>query len=139
MLQYRPVTSDIDLEQIISVTEELTSSGKPIFHGIAASPGVVTAKARFVNAREIDKVTDWQEGDILMAWFTDPEWMNILSKSSGIVTAVGGFLCHSAIVARELGIPCVIGIGSNMKKLWGETNVTIDGNKGIVYGNSVNE
>ena len=74
-----------------------------------------------------------------MAWFTDPEWMNILSKSSGIVTAVGGFLCHSAIVARELGIPCVIGIGSNMKKLWSETNVTIDGNKGIVYGNSVNE
>jgi pyruvate,water dikinase len=138
MLQYRPVTSDIDLEQIASVSEEFTSSGKPIFHGIAASPGVVRARARFVNAREIDKVTDWQEGDILMAWFTDPEWMNILSKSSGIVTAVGGFLCHSAIVARELGIPCVIGIGSNMKKLWGETNVTIDGNKGIVYGNSEN-
>ncbi|MBR3890691.1 MAG: hypothetical protein IKJ30_01300 [Bacilli bacterium] len=139
MLQYRPVTSDIDLEQIASVSEEFTSTGKPIFHGIAASPGVVTARARFVNAREIDKVTDWQEGDILMAWFTDPEWMNILSKSSGIVTAVGGFLCHSAIVARELGIPCVIGIGSNMKKLWSETSVTIDGNKGIVYANTENK
>ena len=68
-----------------------------------------------------------------MAWYTDPEWMHILSHSSGIVTAVGGFLCHAAIIARELGIPCVIGIGGdNMKKIWEEKELTIDGTNGTV-------
>lgn len=67
-----------------------------------------------------------------MAWFTDPEWMHILTKSSGIVTAVGGFLCHTAIIARELGIPCVIGIGQNMKKIWNEKIIKIDGTEGYV-------
>ena len=68
-----------------------------------------------------------------MSWYTDPEWMNILSHSSGIVTAVGGFLCHAAIIARELGIPCVIGIGGDaMKKIWNEKELTVDGSNGLV-------
>lgn len=127
MLQYRPVTSKIKLNEIEDNTEKGT------YKGIPASPGKVTAPARFINARYIDKVKDWHEGDILLAWFTDPEWMNILSNSSAIVTAVGGFLCHAAIIARELNIPCVIGIGgNNMKEIWEEEELTVDGDKGIV-------
>ena len=127
MLQYRPVTSKID------ILDQVESSDKEVFSGIPASPGRVTAPARFVNARKINQVTDWQEGDILLAWFTDPEWMHILSKSSAIVTTVGGFLCHAAIIARELGIPCVIGVGPKaMKKLWEEDVLTVDGNQGTV-------
>lgn len=135
MLQYRPVTSEIELDMIAN-EENLTEDGKEIFHGIPASPGFVSGPARFINAKYIDQVDDWHKGDILMAWYTDPEWMDILSNSSGIVTAVGGFLCHAAIIARELGIPCVIGIGQNMKKLWDEKEITIDADNGIVYGNS---
>lgn len=132
MLQYRPVTSKLDMAQV------LEQDGEEVYRGIPASPGVVTAPARFVNARYIDKLTDWRDGDILMAWFTDPEWMNILSRSSGIVTAVGGFLCHAAIIARELGIPCVIGIGGdNMKKIWEEKELTIDGINGTVKAGPV--
>lgn len=132
MLQYRPVTSKLDMSQVLDADEE------GVYRGIPASPGVVTAPARFVNARYIDQLTDWRDGDILMAWFTDPEWMNILSHSSGIVTAVGGFLCHAAIIARELGIPCVIGIGGdNMKKIWEETELTIDGTNGTVKAGPV--
>lgn len=127
MLQYRPVTTVLDMSQIYTKDEE------GIFKGIPASPGVVSGPARFVNARYIDQLTDWIDGDILMAWYTDPEWMHILSHSSGIVTAVGGFLCHAAIIARELGIPCVIGIGGdNMKKIWEEKELTIDGTNGTV-------
>lgn len=126
MLQYRPVTSELNITS--SLEEE-----KDVYRGIPASPGVVSGPARFVNARLIDKVTDWKDGDILMAWYTDPEWMNILSHSSAIVTAVGGFLCHAAIIARELGIPCVIGIGGDsMKKIWNEKELTVDGNEGTV-------
>lgn len=132
MLQYRPVTSKLDMGQVLEADEE------GVYRGIPASPGVVTAPARFVNARYIDQLTDWRDGDILMAWFTDPEWMNILSHSSGIVTAVGGFLCHAAIIARELGIPCVIGIGGdNMKKIWEEKELMVDGTNGIVKAGPV--
>lgn len=132
MLQYRPVTSKLDMAQVMEVDEE------GVYRGIPASPGVVSGPCRFVNARLIDQLTDWRDGDILMAWFTDPEWMNILSHSSGIVTAVGGFLCHAAIIARELGIPCVIGIGGdNMKKIWEETELTIDGTNGTVKAGPV--
>lgn len=127
MLQYRPVTSKLNMDEILAIEDE------GVYKGIPASPGVVSGPARFVNARYIDQLTDWKDGDILMAWYTDPEWMNILSRSSGIVTAVGGFLCHAAIIARELGIPCVIGIGgNNMKKIWEEKEITIDGNNGTV-------
>ena len=128
MLQYRPVTSKINVN-----IDEIRDGLDERFYGIPASPGIASSSARFVNAREIDKVNDWQDGDILMSWYTDPEWMDILSKSSGIVTAVGGFLCHAAIIARELGIPCVIGIGgNNMKKIWNEKELTINGNDGYV-------
>mgnify|MGYP000845922054 FL=1 len=126
MLQYRPVTSKIDIKQQISDNED-------VIKGIPSSPGRVTGSCRFINARYIDQVNDWHEGDILLSWYTDPEWMHILSKSSGIVTAVGGFLCHASIIARELGIPCVVGIGpNNMKKIWNENYLTVDGDKGTV-------
>ena len=125
MLQYRPVTSKINIIDDVEKDQ--------VIRGIPASPGKVTAPCRFVNARYINQLDDWNNGDILLSWFTDPEWMNILSNSSGIVTAVGGFLCHAAIIARELGIPCVIGIGpSAMKKIWEEEALTIDGDKGTV-------
>lgn len=130
LLQYRPVTSKI----ITNDNSAFNPENDEYYTGIPASPGFVSGKARFINARFIDKIDDWEKGNILMAWYTDPEWMNILSNSSAIVTAVGGFLCHSAIIARELGIPCVIGIGGdNMKKIWNESELTVDGDNGIVY------
>lgn len=127
LLQYRPVTTKLEIPKDINLEE------KGVYKGIAASPGFASGPARFINARYIDKVDDWKDGDILIAWYTDPEWMNILSHSSGIVTAVGGFLCHAAIIARELGIPCVIGIGGDaMKKIWNEKELIVDGTNGLV-------
>lgn len=132
MLQYRPVTSKLDMSQMLEVEQE------GVYKGIPASPGFVSGPARFVNSRYFDQLTDWRDGDILMTWYTDPEWMNVLSHSSGIVTAVGGFLCHAAIIARELGIPCVIGIGGdNMKKIWEEKEITVDGTNGTVKAGPV--
>ncbi len=107
---------------------------KDSFKGLAVSPGIVEGPAKFV--RKINELDSWTEGDILMAWFTDPEWMHVLSKSLGIVTAVGGFLCHTAIIAREIGIPCVVGIGGDaMKKIWDRTYLSINGTTGVVSTN----
>lgn len=126
MLQFRPVTVDLNLNVSTNVDKDL-------FYGISASRGIAEGPARFVNAKLIKQVNDWKNGTILMAWYTDPEWMNILVNSSAIVTAVGGFLCHSAIIARELGIPCVIGIGpNNMKKIWEDKELYVNGDEGYV-------
>ncbi|MEF9985382.1 MAG: PEP/pyruvate-binding domain-containing protein [Bacilli bacterium] len=126
MLQFRPVTVELNLNTVIEQDDSL-------IYGTSASSGIQEGRARFINARLMNQVYDWNKGDILMAWFTDPEWMNILVNSSAIVTAVGGFLCHSAIIARELGIPCVIGIGpQNMKKIWNDKELFVDGDNGYV-------
>ena len=129
MLQFRPVTTEIKHPNY-SLTQKIPLDDKT-YKGLAVSPGKVEGKAKFV--RKINELDKWNDGDILMAWFTDPEWMDVLSKSSGVVTAVGGFLCHTAIIARELGIPCIVGIGGDaMKKIWDKTYLSINGTTGIV-------
>lgn len=132
LLQYRPVTASITKQNELQQATPVAS--KDSFKGLAVSPGIVEGPAKFV--RKINELDSWTEGDILMAWFTDPEWMHVLSKSSGIVTAVGGFLCHTAIIAREIGIPCVVGIGGDaMKKIWDRTYLSINGTTGVVSAN----
>ncbi|MDD4187765.1 MAG: PEP/pyruvate-binding domain-containing protein [Bacilli bacterium] len=125
MLQYRPVTSKI----ITKSFSKNQSSNE--FYGIPASPGSAKGLAKY-----IDKPTDEiQENNILLAWSTDPDWLPHLLKSQGAVTAYGGFLCHTAIVCRELNIPCITGISKqSMNKLLEKDNpyLIIDGNKGII-------
>ena len=128
MLQFRPVTKSAKLNEL---TQDIITDKNRDFKGTPASSGYAEGSAKFVRTiKELDK---WNDGDILMAWFTDPDWMDILSKSSGVVTAIGGFLCHTAIIAREMGIPCVVGIGGDsMKKIWDKTYLSVDGTTGIV-------
>lgn len=126
MLQYRPVTAKIQVENIMD-----SKMNNSIIQGVPASGGYVDGNAKFIgkNFRDVD----WNSREILLAWFTDPDWLDILQKASGLVTAVGGMLCHAAIIARELEIPCVTGIGGeNMKQIWGGGRIKIDGYKGIV-------
>lgn len=70
--------------------------------GLPASAGEIEGPAKFLYT--VDEKTDWNEGDILISRFTSPEWMNVLTKVGGVVTAFGGLLSHTAIVARELGV-----------------------------------
>lgn len=133
LLQFRPVTTALPISASNTNGSEYTELGNEIFHGIAGAAGFHEGPASYIRLINEYDINLWHDGDILMAWFTDPEWMEVLTKCSGIVTAVGGFLCHTAIIARELGIPCVIGIGQNMKKLWDSQHVAIDGTNGLVY------
>lgn len=129
LLQYRPVTKEIELNKNNSLVS--IDKNNAIFKGSPASAGEVLGKAEFY--RNLSDIKEWHDGDILMSWFTDPDWMDIMSRSSGLITAVGGLLCHSAIIARELGIPCVTGIGSKaMKTIWGEKEMYLNGTTGEV-------
>ena len=70
---------------------------------------------------------------ILLTDFTDPQWVPIMMKASAIVTAEGGFLSHSAIISRELGIPCVTGVGySNIEKISEYNKIGVDGTRGLI-------
>jgi phosphohistidine swiveling domain-containing protein len=106
-----------------------TSEGQ--LHGIAGSPGVVTSTARLIRGPE--EFGKLQNGDILVAPLTNPVWTPLFAIASGVVTEVGGILSHGAIVAREYGIPAVMGVAGATKLVQEEQTMTVDGSKGIVY------
>ncbi|NMU75702.1 phosphoenolpyruvate synthase, partial [Vibrio parahaemolyticus] len=77
-----------------------------------------------------------QEGDVLVTDMTDPDWEPVMKKASAIVTNRGGRTCHAAIIARELGIPAIVGCGDATSKLTDGATVTVscsEGETGYVY------
>jgi pyruvate,water dikinase len=99
--------------------------------GIASSPGVVTGMARVIRGPE--EFGKLQNGDILVAPLTNPVWTPLFAIASGVVTEVGGILSHGAIVAREYGIPAVMGVAGATRLVQEGQTMTVDGSKGIVY------
>merc|ERR1711934_597597 len=73
----------------------------------------------------IDEMSKFTEGDILVADMTDPDWEPIMKKAGAIITNRGGRTCHAAIIARELGIPAVVGCGDATDKLAAGDEVTV--------------
>ena len=126
MVQFRPATVELVKEEI----EEKTDSKKEIIQGIACSGGECEGNAQFV--RMPANIDEFQEGNILLAMFTDPEWILLMRKAGALVTAMGGFLCHTAIIARELGIPCVTGIGRDALLNLKDKRILVNGFKGEI-------
>jgi pyruvate,water dikinase len=100
-----------------------------VLQGIGTSPGHVTGRAVIVEDPGADKI---RRGDVVVARHTDPGWTPILSIIGGIVMEEGGLLNHCSIVARELGIPSVVGVGRATQLIPEGARVTIDGGSGRV-------
>ncbi len=100
-------------------------------HGIASSPGVVTGMARLLRGPE--EFGKLKNGEILVAPLTSPVWTPLFAIASGVVTEVGNILSHGAIVAREYGIPAVMGVAGATRLVQEGQMMTVDGSKGIVY------
>lgn len=98
--------------------------------GVAASSGQVTAPARVLAGPE--QFGQMQSGEVLVARMTTPAWTSLFTMASGVVTDVGGPLSHSSIVAREYGIPAVLGTGVATQRLRSGQLVTVDGDAGTV-------
>ena len=107
------------------------------FTGVPTSPGQVTATARVLHGPEdFDQL---QPGDILVAGITTPAWTPLFALASGVVTDIGGPLSHGSIVAREYGIPAVLGTGVATKIIQSGQTIAVDGTSGtvtILNGNS---
>jgi phosphohistidine swiveling domain-containing protein len=98
--------------------------------GLPASSGVVEGPARFVSSlEEFDKV---QEGEILVCRMTNPAWVVLFTKIVGLVTEAGGTTSHPAVVAREFGIPAVVGTGNAGERIKTGDRVRVNGATGVV-------
>jgi len=98
--------------------------------GVAASPGVVTAPARVVHGPE--DFARMQTGEILVAPLTTPAWTPLFARAAAVVTDIGGPLSHGSIVAREYGIPAVLGTGIATARIPTGQLITVDGAKGTI-------
>jgi pyruvate,water dikinase len=99
--------------------------------GIAGSPGTITSVARVIHGpEEFDKL---QKGEILVAPLTNPVWTPLFAIAGGVVTEAGGILSHGAIVAREYGIPAVMGVAGATQWVRDGQLMTVDGNQGIAF------
>ncbi|MDQ1593819.1 MAG: rifampicin phosphotransferase, partial [Arthrobacter pascens] len=100
------------------------------FSGVGASSGQVTAPARVLGGPE--DFASMRPGEVLVARMTTPAWTPLFAMASGVVTDVGGPLSHSSIVAREYGIPAVLGTGVATQRLASGQQVRVDGDAGTV-------
>jgi rifampicin phosphotransferase len=97
--------------------------------GTAASAGVVEGRARVVRKLEEAKI---EKGDILIAPYTDPAWTPLFPIAAGLVTEVGGLMTHGAVVAREYGIPAVVGVDGATEAIKDGALVRVNGTQGYV-------
>ncbi len=98
--------------------------------GFAASSGVVEGTARVIKSvKEIDRL---KEGDILVCQVTNPTWAPVFQKISAAVSDIGGSMSHAAIVAREYGLPAVVGTGQATSRIEDGQRVRVDGARGVV-------
>jgi pyruvate, water dikinase len=104
--------------------------GGSVLTGAAASPGVVEGNARVV--RSVDQIGDVRDGEILVCGSTSPAWAPIFSKIKATVTDVGGVMSHAAIVAREYGLPAVVGTGRATAAIRTGQTIRVDGSEGTV-------
>ena len=107
---------------------ELIVSGKSVGQKIGAG----TAKV----VKDVSEIKNIKPGDVLVTDMTDPDWEPVMKIASGIVTNRGGRTCHAAIIARELGIPAIVGCNTATKFILNNSKVTVscgEGNEGKVY------
>ncbi|WP_309076310.1 phosphoenolpyruvate synthase [Paenarthrobacter sp.] len=112
----------------------LNGTSQVLAEGRAIGQRIGAGKVRILTA--IDQMAAFKTGDVLVADMTDPDWEPIMKRASAIVTNRGGRTCHAAIIARELGIPAVVGTGNATDALSDGLEVTVscaDGETGLIY------
>ena len=133
LVQARPETVQSRASQVIE-RYILKETAKPLVSGRAVGHRIGRGPAKVIQSlAQMDQI---QDGDVLVTDMTDPDWEPIMKRASAIVTNRGGRTCHAAIIARELGIPALVGTGSCTEDIEHESEVTVscaEGDTGFVY------
>src|SRR5579883_2252857 len=135
ILQARPETVKSQMKQEQSIERYyLTKKGKVLVEGQSIGQRICSGKARVIL--DPKKMHDVKPGEILVTDMTDPDWEPIMKRAGAIVTNRGGRTCHAAIIARELGVPAVVGCGDATKQIKNGDRVTVscaEGQTGHIY------
>ena len=134
ILQARPETVESRKASGTISRYTLSERSAVLAEGRAIGQRIGAGQVRVLTS--IDQMASFQAGDVLVANMTDPDWEPIMKKAAAIVTDRGGRTCHAAIIARELGIPAVVGTGKASQVLKDGTPVTVscaEGEAGFVY------
>ncbi len=134
IVQARPETVRSRAKATVVERFHLLSRGEIVTEGRAIGHKIGSGVARVV--RTLAEMSQFQAGDVLVADMTDPDWEPIMKRASAIVTNRGGRTCHAAIIARELGVPAVVGTGDAMQLIRDGAEVTVscaEGDTGFIY------
>jgi pyruvate,water dikinase len=134
IVQARPETVQSRKKKLTLKTYRLKSAGKRLVSGHSVGEAIGTGKARLIL--DAHRMGEFQTGEILVTDKTDPDWEPIMKKAAAIVTNQGGRTCHAAIIARELGIPAIVGSESATGILKTGQGITVscsEGEIGYVY------
>ncbi|WP_374971555.1 phosphoenolpyruvate synthase [Terrabacter sp. BE26] len=134
ILQARPETVQSRQAAGVMRRYRMDERGPVVVEGRAIGQKIGAGGVRVLSS--IDSMHDFEPGEVLVADMTDPDWEPIMKRASAIVTNRGGRTCHAAIIARELGIPAVVGTGSATSTLTDGQEVTVscaEGDTGFVY------
>ncbi|MEX0337241.1 phosphoenolpyruvate synthase [Vibrio tubiashii] len=134
IVQARPETVCSQSEQNVIERYELNNKADVLVEGRAIGQRIGSGPVRLVDS--LDQMSLVQDGDVLVTDMTDPDWEPVMKKASAIVTNRGGRTCHAAIIARELGIPAIVGCGTATTSLQDSATVTVscsEGETGYVY------
>jgi pyruvate,water dikinase len=134
IVQARPETVQSKKSGATLTQYNMNERGKVLVEGRSVGQKISHGPVKIIfSITEIDKIN---EGDVLVTDMTDPDWEPIMKKAAAIVTNRGGRTCHAAIIAREMGIPAIVGTNNATDNLSNNSNVTVscaEGDTGFVY------
>lgn len=130
IVQARPET--VQSRSNVNVIErfELKQTSKIVTRGAAIGQKIGAGKAKIID--KIEDMDELQEGDVLVTQMTDPDWEPVMKRASAIVTDRGGRTCHAAIIARELGVPAVVGCGNATEIIKDDNPITVSCSQGEI-------
>jgi pyruvate,water dikinase len=134
IVQARPETVKSRAHATVLERFQLNERGKVLTEGRAIGQKIGSGKARVI--RSLADMSKVQPGDVLVADMTDPDWEPVMKRAAAIVTNRGGRTCHAAIIARELGVPAVVGCGNALDAIPDGAEVTVscaEGDTGTIY------
>lgn len=137
VVQARPETVQSHDNQVIE-RYEMLEQGPILSEGRSIGQRVGGGRARVI--KNIDQMDELRDGDVLVTDMTDPDWEPVMKRAAAIVTNRGGRTCHAAIIARELGVPAVVGCGDATARVADGAEVTVscaEGDTGFIYAGAL--
>lgn len=138
ILQARPETVASRQNKQVIESYRIQIDQKPLITGRSIGQKIGSGQARVVSS--VDEIDQVKPGDVLVTDMTDPDWEPVMKIASAIVTNRGGRTCHAAIIAREMGIPAVVGCGEATKRIHHGQSITVscaEGDTGNVYDGEI--